>query len=202
MKQKIQTQPSLLDTAPLHQQAIIAGDQHYKSWQYNVIDKFKDLEPEEIKLEIKKTCLPYAICFENVIQDYNMSCGMRSANGLGAKEIFYLGNKRFDKRALVGIHNYSDITWIPTIEDFLKLKDNYRIVGFDNIEGSVALNNYQWSPTSMMVFGSESVGLTPKMLSMCDDIVHIEQRGSVRSLNVATAAGIAMYDYTTKFFDF
>lgn len=199
MKQKIQTQPSLLDTAPLHQQALLDGDKHYKSWQYNVMDKFKDLEPEQIKAELKSTCFPYAVCFENVINDFNMACAMRSANALGAKEIFYVGDKRFDKRALVGVHNYSDITWIPTVEEFLQLKSSYEIVGFDNVEGSMSLNKYVWAPNSMMVFGSESVGLTPKMLSMCDKIVHINQVGSVRSLNIATAAGIAMYDYVSKY---
>ena len=52
---------------------------------------------------------------------------------------------------------------------------------------------------TMMVFGEEGIGLTDEMLNLADHVVSIKQYGSVRSMNVGTTSGIAMYDYTKKF---
>ena len=51
----------------------------------------------------------------------------------------------------------------------------------------------------VMVFGQEQIGIPQDiLLDLCDDVVYIKQYGSVRSLNVGTASGIAMYDYCSK----
>jgi tRNA G18 (ribose-2'-O)-methylase SpoU len=49
-----------------------------------------------------------------------------------------------------------------------------------------------------MVFGQEQIGIDKEVLEVCHDLIYIEQYGSVRSLNVGTASGIAMYDYCSK----
>jgi tRNA G18 (ribose-2'-O)-methylase SpoU len=49
-----------------------------------------------------------------------------------------------------------------------------------------------------MVFGQEQEGLTEELLARCEKITFIHQYGSVRSLNVGVASGIAMYDYCKK----
>ncbi len=53
-------------------------------------------------------------------------------------------------------------------------------------------------PKTLICLGQESIGLPKEIIAKCDQLVHIPQYGSVRSLNVATAAGIAMYDYVRK----
>lgn len=199
MKQRAKTQEDLSAASPPHLEAKALGDEHFRLWQRNVIDEFKPLSEDEIKIKLKQTAFPYAVCFENFINDFNISSAIRNANVFNAKEVFYLGDKRFDRRGMQGVHNYMDITWLPTIEDFFKLKEKYKIIGFDNIPGSVPISTYTWCPNTMIVFGSEGVGLTPLMQSYCDELVYIEQFGSVRSLNVATASGIAMNDFVTKF---
>ncbi len=199
MKEKIKTLPDLLETAPFHKEAIANGNDHFRLWERNVADKYKSLPDEDIKADLKSTAFPYAVCFENWINDFNIASGIRNANAFNAKEVYYLGNKKIDRRGMCGVHNYTDVKWIPTIDEFLALKDKYVFVGVDNIDNATALNNYSWKHNSMMIFGSEGVGLTPAMISMCDDFVYIKQFGSVRSLNAATASGIIMNDYVTKF---
>ena len=49
-----------------------------------------------------------------------------------------------------------------------------------------------------MIFGEEGLGLTKEILELADYVVSIKQYGSVRSMNVGTTSGIAMYDYTSK----
>ena len=198
-KTKIRTIPNLADNSPLHQQAIADGDEHFSLWQRNVIDEFKELSNEEIKLRLKETAFPYAVCFENWIGDFNLSSGIRNANAFNAKEVFYLGIKKIDKRGLCGVHNYTDIQWLPTIDDFIKLKNIYSIIGIDNIPGSYPIQSHKWEKNTLIVFGSESVGLTPEMQAICDKLIYIPQYGSVRSLNCATASGIVMFDIVNSF---
>lgn len=199
MRERIRTTPSLVETSPEHQKAIADGSDHYRMWERNVIDEFKSLSEEDIKIKLKANAFPYAVCFENLINDFNISSAIRNANAFNAKEVFYIGDKRFDRRGMQGVHNYMDITWLPTIDSFLQLKKSYKIIGFDNISGAKPMSSYVWEPNSMIVFGSEGVGLSSGMKDMCQEFVYIEQFGSVRSLNVATASGIAMNDIITKF---
>ena len=49
-----------------------------------------------------------------------------------------------------------------------------------------------------MLFGEEQRGLSKEALALADHVVYIPMWGSVRSLNVGTSSGIAMYDYAMK----
>lgn len=197
---KLRTKPDLSLASASHQEAIANGDEHYRSWQYNVANHFKGLTVEEIKSELRATANPFAVCFEHWIGDFNMGTGIRNANAFNAQEVFYLGDKKWDRRSAVGVHNYTDVTWLTTMEEFLKLREKYTIVGIDNIPGkSVPLASFQWPANTLMVFGEEGTGLTPEMQALCSSIVEIEMYGSVRSLNCGVASGIMMHDLVSKY---
>lgn len=195
-KLKLRTQGDLSLDSPMHQQAI--ADDDFRSWQRNVADPLKTMTEEEIRQHLKETAHPFAVCFEHWIGDFNLGTGIRNANAFNAKEVFYLGDKKWDRRAAVGVHNYTEVQWIPTLEDFIKLKEKYVIVGIDNIAGSVSIHQHRWVPNTLMVFGEEGAGLTPGMQKLCQAMVEIPMFGSVRSLNCGTASGIVMYDYVEK----
>lgn len=199
MKKKVRTQGDLSLTSPAHQAAKTAGDDHYRMWQRNVTDSLKGKSEEEIRQILQENSHPFAVCFEHWIGDFNMGTGIRNANAFGAKEVFYLGDRKWDRRSAVGVHNYTEVQWIPTVEDFKKLGERYVIVGIDNVPGSVSIRHYRWPSNTLMVFGEEGAGLTPEMQALCRDIVEIPMYGSVRSLNCGTASGIVMYDFVEKF---
>jgi tRNA G18 (ribose-2'-O)-methylase SpoU len=199
MREKLKTKPDLISSSPEHQNALALGTDHFRLWERNVIDEFKSLTEEEIKIKLQASAFPYAVCFENVINDFNIASGIRNANAFNAKEVFYIGDKKIDRRGMQGVHNYTEVKWLSTIEEFLALKTTYKIVGFDNIKGATPISSYKWQPNTLIVFGSEGVGLSTSMKEMCEEFVYIEQFGSVRSLNVATASGIAMNDFVSKF---
>lgn len=197
-KLKIRTAPDLSQDSPAHQQAKADGPAHFQAWQYNVADRFKSKTVDEIQQELQRTAHPFAVCFENWCGDFNMSSGIRNANAFNAQEVFYMGDKKWDKRGAQGVYNYTEVKWLPTIDDFIKLKERYVIVGIDNIAGACSLRHYHWPRNALMVFGSEGTGLTPQMIELCQDMVEIPMYGSVRSLNCGVASGIMMYDYTYK----
>lgn len=197
MKQKIRTTPDLSLDSPAHQESLNDEERFWK-WNKNTIDEFKDLTDEEIRFKLRTSAFPYAVCFENWVHDFNISSGIRNANAFNAQCVYIIGNKRIDKRGCVGVQNYMDIVFLPTVDDFLELKKQYTIIGVDNIPGALPIDETEAIENSLFIFGSEGTGLTPAMQSMCDQIVYIKQFGSVRSLNASTASGIVMFDFINK----
>ncbi len=73
------------------------------------------------------------------------------------------------------------------------------VVGVDNLPGAVPIETFEWPKEHVvMAFGQEQTGLTQEVIDLCQHMVYISQYGSVRSLNVGVASGIAMYDYCCK----
>jgi tRNA G18 (ribose-2'-O)-methylase SpoU len=164
----------------------------------NVVDEFKGVPTEQIKQILQDRANPFSVLMEHWVGDFNISTLIRNANAFGAKTIYYVGKRQYDKRGTVGTHHYCDIRHVRDISDVERLKEQYKIVVVDNIPGAVQIEGFKWPKNALMVFGEEGVGVTPAMARMADYVVSITQYGSVRSLNCGTASGIAMYDYTSK----
>jgi tRNA G18 (ribose-2'-O)-methylase SpoU len=195
---KVATTPNISLDSLKHIEAIAKGKDLYSSWQYNVQDHLKSKSQQEIKQHLKDTAFPYAVLFENFTANINIATAMRNANAFNAKEIFYLGVRRYDKRGCQGTGHYNDIQWLSTVDELLKLKERYTFVGVDNIEGSVSISDFKYKDNTLLIFGEEGAGLTPMMQSLCENIVHINQFGSVRSINVGSASAIICYDFVNK----
>lgn len=199
MKNKIRTVPDLGIASPAHVQAVEAGGEHFRKWERNVADHFKDKSEEEIQETLRTSANPFAVMFENWLGDFNISTGIRNANGFNAKEVFYIGNHKWDRRGAVGVYNYTPVQWIANTEELAKLQERYTFIGVDNVPGSIPMETFTWPVPSLLIFGEESTGLTPGIQAMCKHIVHIEMYGSVRSFNCGSASGIAMYDFVSKY---
>jgi tRNA G18 (ribose-2'-O)-methylase SpoU len=199
MKPKITTQPNLISDSKVHLQALNEGNEHFRLWERNVADHLKEKSEEEIRHELKVTSHPFAVMFENWIGDFNLGTGIRNANGFNAREVFYIGNRKWDKRGAVGVYNYTPLKWIATMDEVMELKNRYVFIGVDNVPGSVSMETFQWPSNTLMIFGEEGTGLTPAIRALCEKVVHIEMYGSVRSFNCGSASAIAMYDFVYKF---
>ena len=167
----------------------------------NVTDFYKAWETDAIKADLDTHRLPFISVFEHVNGDFNKATGIRNNNAFLGQEIWIVGEraKRYDKRGTVGTHHYEHVKFAETWGQVLEsVGSEYRLIAFDNVEGATALPNFEWPEKVVMMFGEEQRGLSPEALSLADEIVYIPMNGSVRSLNVGTASGIAMYDYCSK----
>jgi tRNA G18 (ribose-2'-O)-methylase SpoU len=164
----------------------------------NVIDFYKGWKLEDIKLDLERKRFDYAVLMEQFQGDFNIGTVIRNANIFAAKEVFYIGKKRWDRRGAVGSHHYTSLKYLASYDDLVALKEQYVFIGMDNVVGSVPMESFEWPKNSLMIFGEESTGITQEVLALCDKVVAITQYGSVRSLNAAVASGISMYDYTNK----
>lgn len=198
----MRTSPDISATSPLHIDAAKDKDKGYLwAWAHarNVVDELKSLSNEDIKLRLEETAFPYAVLFENWSYDFNISTGIRNANAFNAKEVFYLGDKRFDRRGSQGCQAYMNISWVESMDEVAELKKRYTIVGVDNYKSAISIDKFVYPDNPLFVFGSEGVGITPTMFNLCDHLIQIPQFGSIRSLNVGTTSGIIMNDFVTKF---
>jgi len=162
----------------------------------NVLDEFKGMPVEEIKSKIQERTLPFAPIMMQIKGDFNFSTLVRNSNAFGAREAFYFGpRKKYDRRGTTGCHHYTDVNYLSSLDQIWALRERYpHFVAMDIIPGvSVPLHEHVWQPGTLLFFGEEQQGLLPEILDMCDKIVHIPQRGSVRSINVGTASGIALH---------
>jgi len=173
--------------------------------QCNVSDRYKNdrlvkWTTELIREDLQSKAFPYAICMENFQGDFNLSSVIRSTNAFNGQEVFFLGNKQWDRRGTVGTHHYTDVKRLKNRDELLKLKDTYTFVALENtVPSSVSLGDFEWPGNPLLILGEEGVGITPETLALCDHYVFIPQFGSVRSLNAAVAGSIAAYDFVTKY---
>ena len=126
-------------------------------WTRNVLDKYKELSNEEIKVDLKKNSLPFAVMMQHIDGDFNIGTVIRGANSFGAREIFYFGKKKYDKRAACGVYNYSDVKYLVSIEEIISLKERYFFVGLENNikNKTYNINNYKWRKNSLRIIGEE-----------------------------------------------
>lgn len=170
----------------------------------NILDKYKDdrlikWTTELIREDLQEKAFPYAVCMENFQGDFNLSSVIRSANAFNGREVYFLGNKQWDRRGTVGTHHYTDVKRLKNRDELLKLKDTYTFVALENtVPSSVSLGDFEWPSNPLLILGEEGVGITSETLALCDHFVFIPQFGSVRSLNAAVAGSIAMNDFVTK----
>lgn len=170
----------------------------------NVVDQFKGMEAADIKKKLSSTSSDLIIVASNVIRDFNWGSVVRSANSFNIRSVIFTGRKGYDRRGAVGAHNYTNIDYfggsIVDLINILRDFDGYTAVAaeYDENRKMTALPNYDWDKRTLLIMGEEGRGLEDDVLDAVDDIVYIPMMGSVRSLNVASAATTFMYDYSVK----
>lgn len=162
----------------------------------NLIDEFKGLPNEQVKLELGKTRTPLEIAIENVEHDFNIGSIVRTANSFNVRKVHIIGKKKYNRRGAMCTDKYLEIIHHPTVEDFLKIQKDRELIAIENnTPRSKPLHDKQFAKNTTLIFGSENNGITPELLEKAHDIRYIESFGSTRSVNVGVAAGIAMYEY-------
>ncbi len=168
----------------------------------NVVDAYRDKLISEIcqDLDVRRS-ETIVICM-NLTGDFNKASVIRAANAFLAKEVILVGKRRLDRRGAVGTHHYEHILHEPDTSFFEELKqEGYTIFPIDNVKEyePKRIDNYKLPLKCAFVFGEELLGLSDEVISQCNaPMLYIPQYGSVRSINVAQAAAITLYEYTRQ----
>jgi tRNA G18 (ribose-2'-O)-methylase SpoU len=74
----------------------------------------------------------------------------------------------------------------------------FRVAAFGLRDDAIPLDEYRAPERLALVFGTEGEGLMPRTMEAADDVVKIPMAGGVDSLNVASAAAVAIWATRTR----
>ena len=96
------------------------------------------------------------------------------------------------------MHHYEHVEHTETLDQVLQSFPDHNVVALDNVPGAVSIYDHDWDQKTILILGQESIGVSPESIRAAHDVVYIPQWGAVRSLNVGSAATVAMAFYRGK----
>lgn len=168
----------------------------------NVSDYYKAWAHDAILADLDTKRNPFINVCMNLTGDFSKSSIVRNANAWLAKETWMVGRRRFDVRGAVGTHHYEKVkhseTW-EEVRDYLR-SEGYTLYAIDNIPeySPKIFYNSNIAEKAAFIFGEEQAGLSEDVIKDCDEMLYIPQFGSVRSVNVAVAAGVIMNEWVRQ----
>ncbi|QXQ12020.1 RNA methyltransferase [Paeniglutamicibacter sp. Y32M11] len=166
----------------------------------NVADKYRYWSMEAIVADLDERRHDFHIAIENWQHDMNIGTVVRTANAFLAKEVHIIGRRRWNKRGAMVTDRYQHVRHHPTVEDFVAWAkgEGLAIIGIDIFPDSEKLETYELPRNCVLVFGQEGPGLSEEVHQNAEATLSIEQFGSTRSINAASAAGIAMHAWIRR----
>jgi 23S rRNA (guanosine2251-2'-O)-methyltransferase len=146
---------------------------------------------------------PIIVVLENIRSAYNVGSVFRTADAFLIEAIYIIGysakppHKEIKKTAL-GAEETVEWKYFKTSAEAM---DELRAKGFnvyaaEQAEGSYKLNaiGFERDEKIAVVFGNEVTGVEQSTIQICDGCIEIPQLGMKHSLNIATAAGVVLWE--------
>ncbi len=141
------------------------------------------------------------VVLDNIRSLYNVGSIFRTADGAGIRHLYLCGitptpdNPKLAKTALGAEQTVAWSYHSNAVDQIEQEKSHYLVWALE--ETSEAQSLFEPPPSDetdiLLIIGNERTGVDPGIIDLCDAILHIPMRGAKRSLNVATAFGIAAY---------
>ena len=163
------------------------------------------MEHSAHKASAKKYSL--SLLVHDMIVPMNIGSIFRIADALGVEKIFLTGNSITPPNSKITKTSRSTEKYVSHIyeKDALyvvqALKNlGYKILSLEITTTSIAIEKCDVQPDDKicLILGSESSGVSQKLLNESDACVHIPMLGKNSSMNVASACAIAVYELTKK----
>ena len=167
----------------------------------NLVDKFKGLPNEAVVAELDKSRTSLEVAIENLSHDFNIGTIVRNANAFNVARVHIIGKRKYNRRGAMVTDKYLHIDHFATVEEFIAdaRARGMKLVAIENNRPeSKPLQKAKIEPNSILIFGSESDGISQELLEKVDQCFYIEQLGSTRSINVGCASAVAMYEATRR----
>jgi len=168
------------------------------------MDELNRMSVDEFKQSEK---VPVIVVLENIRSAYNVGSVFRTADAFLLEAVYICGytckppHKEIKKTAL-GAED--SVTWkhfenaSQAIDELVEL--GYKVFAVEQAEGSTMLNELNFSPEDKVavIFGNEVTGVEQATIHQCAACIEIPQFGMKHSLNIATAAGVVLWELVRK----
>ncbi|MEO6355581.1 MAG: RNA methyltransferase [Ferruginibacter sp.] len=164
------------------------------------MDELNRLTVEEFRQTEK---IPVIAVLENIRSAYNVGSVFRTADAFLLEAIYICGytctppHKEIKKTAL-GAED--TVSWKHFENAQLAIQElnasGYTVFAVEQVEGSTLLNevNYKSGNKIAVIFGNEVTGVEQSTIQQCAGCIEIPQAGMKHSLNIATAAGVVLWE--------
>ena len=156
--------------------------------------------------DVQRPSRAVVVVLDNIRSLYNTGSILRTADGAGVERVVLCGitprpdqggkQRRAIAKTALGAENSVRWEYQPDVRATLMelAASGYQIVAVETSPGAV--NIFEWTPAwpVCLVFGHEREGVSPELVAHIDTVIRIPMLGRKHSLNVATAAGIALYE--------
>jgi tRNA G18 (ribose-2'-O)-methylase SpoU len=146
---------------------------------------------------------PIIVVMENIRSAYNVGSVFRTADAFLIEAIYIVGysakppHKEIKKTALGAEETVEWKYFKTTAEaiDLLRAK-RYKVYAVEQAEGSYKLHaaGFRQNEKVALVFGNEVTGVEQSTIQLCEGCIEIPQLGMKHSLNIATAAGVVLWE--------
>ena len=165
---------------------------------FEVKTRDSELPPEEFA---KLPRRPIHIVLDNLRSAFNVGSIFRLADAARAAEVIPCGYTAYPphhKLEQTSLGTTDSVPWRRFDETTSALADlkakGIQIVGVETAKGASPYHRFEHSFPVALVLGNEALGVSEAALRMCDALVEIPVFGYKNSINVATAAGIVLYE--------
>jgi 23S rRNA (guanosine2251-2'-O)-methyltransferase len=164
------------------------------------MEELNRLTPEQFRRSHKT---PIVAVLENIRSAYNVGSVFRTADAFLLEAIYITGytaippHKEIKKTALgaeetVSWHHFNNAS-----EAIKHLKEQqYQVYAVEQVKDSISLEKITFDEKAKIavVFGNEVTGVEQETILQCDGCIEIPQLGMKHSLNIATAAGVVLWE--------
>lgn len=164
------------------------------------MDELNRLSVEEFRQAAK---LPVIAVLENVRSAYNVGSVFRTADAFLLQAVYLTGYTAFPphkeiKKTALGAEDTVEWKHFQKMDDALDdLKNRgFRVFAVEQVVDSIKLHqlNFDIHEKIALVFGNEVSGVEQSTIQQCEGCIEIPQLGMKHSLNIATAAGVALWE--------
>jgi len=150
---------------------------------------------------------PLIVVLENIRSAYNVGSIFRTADAFLLKAIYITGytctppHKEIKKTAL-GAEESVDWSHFANATEAIKVlrEAGYKIYAIEQALNSQKLQKVQFNMAEKIavIFGNEVTGVEQETILQCDYCIEIPQLGMKHSLNIATAAGVILWEIVRR----
>ena len=164
------------------------------------MDDLNRISPEEFKRSEKT---PVIAVLENIRSAYNVGSVFRTADAFLLQAIYITGytcippHKEIKKTALGAEDTVEWKHFANADEAIAALKEKgYKVYAVEQVVNSKMLQqcNFDVDEKIAVIFGNEVTGVELSTIEKCDGCIEIPQLGTKHSLNIATAAGVVLWE--------
>ena len=149
----------------------------------------------------RRTERPIGLLLDRVQTPYNVGSILRTAAAFRVDHLWLAGDSAtpaHDKTRKTSLGTERFVPWsvVASVEEGAAAARaaGMEVVGVELAHGAEALGDASFGSGLCFVLGHEDRGLSNAALAACDRFAYVPLPGKVGSLNVATAAAIALYE--------